>query len=153
MQVLVGIIAAGVALAAVPAGAQATASHTAMAKKASHPQGVVKVREATAGLAAQATVSADSAQKLALAQVPKGRVSSAELENEKGTLVYSYDVKTAGKRGVDEVLIDAKTGAVVSTTHETAAMEKKEAAASHRMSHASKKNVAKSAAAPAPAKP
>jgi uncharacterized membrane protein YkoI len=138
MQVLAALVAAGVALAAAPAGAQAKATHTAMAKKPARAQGVVKVREATAGLAAQATVSADSAQKLGLAQVPKGRVREAELEQENGTLVYSYDIKTAGKSGVDEVLIDAKTGAVVSNTHESAAAEKKEAAGEKKVAKASK---------------
>ncbi len=126
-QILVALVVAGAALAAAPAGAQATMSHGAMAKKMHAPQKLVKVKEASAGLAAQATVSADSAQKLALAQVPKGRIKEAELEEEKGMLVYSYDIKTHGKPGVDEVLIDAKTGAVVSNTHESMKAEKKEA--------------------------
>jgi uncharacterized membrane protein YkoI len=128
MQILVVLAAAGAALAtAVPAGAQAaTTTHSQVTKKTT--QSLVKVKEATAGLAAQATISADSAQKLALAQVPKGRIAEAELEEENGTLVYSYDIKTHGKSGVDEVLIDAKTGALVSKSHESAAAEKKEAA-------------------------
>ncbi|HEX8850824.1 MAG TPA: PepSY domain-containing protein [Gemmatimonadaceae bacterium] len=88
----------------------------------------VKVKEASAGLAAQATIGADSAQAIALAQVPNGRVREAELENEQGTLVYSYDIKVRGKSGVEEVLVDAKTGAVVSTKHESAAAERKEMA-------------------------
>ncbi len=127
-QILVALVVAGAALAAAPAGAQATMSHGAMAKKMHAPQKLVKVKEASAGLAAQATISADSAQKLALAQVPRGWIREAELEEEKGTLVYSYDIKAHGKSGVDEVLIDAKTGAVVSNTHESMKAEKKEAA-------------------------
>lgn len=88
----------------------------------------VKVKESSPGLAAQATVTADSAQRIALAQVPNGRVREAELEDEQGTLVYSYDIKVRGKSGVEEVLVDAKTGAVVSTKHESAAAERKEMA-------------------------
>ena len=147
LQVLIALVAAGAALAsAAPAGAQATTmKHESMAKRPMHAQGLVRVKEATAGLAAQATVSADSAQKLALAEVPKGRISEAELEEEKGTLVYSYDIKTHGKSGIDEVLIDAKTGAVVSKTHESAAAEKKEAAADKKAAKAAK---AKPAAKP-----
>ena len=129
MQLLAVLVAAGAALAtAAPAGAQAAMTHTAMSKKAAHAHHMVKVKEATPGLAAQATISADSAQKLALAQVPKGRIAEAELEEEKGTLVYSYDIKTHGKSGIDEVQIDAKTGALVSNSHENAAAEKKEMA-------------------------
>lgn len=120
-QILVALVAAGAVFAvAAPAGAQGT--------KATGPQALVKVKEATPGLAAQATVSADSAQKLALAQVSKGWIKEAELENEKGALVYSYDITVAGKSGIDEVLIDAKTGALVSKSHENAAAEKKEQA-------------------------
>ena len=117
IEVLVAIAMVGATLAVVaPAGAQAASSHPAMAKKAAHTQqGTVKVKEASSGLAAQATLSADSAQKIALAQVPHGWVREAELEQDSGTLVYSYDIKARGKSGVEEVLVDAKTGAVVST--------------------------------------
>ena len=101
-------------------------SHRVAAARSMRKAKTMKVKEETPGLAAQATISADSAQAIALAQVPNGRVREAELENDKGTLVYSYDVKAPGKSGVEEVLVDAKTGAVVSQTHESAAAEKKE---------------------------
>ena len=117
----------------------ARASRAAAGQKSRKPK-TMKVKEASAGLAAQATISADSAQAIALAQVPNGRIREAELENEKGTLVYSYDIKVPGKSGVEEVLVDAKTGAVVSTSHESAAAERKEAAGEHgtkRMTHKS----------------
>jgi uncharacterized membrane protein YkoI len=137
MQVLVALLAAGTALAvAAPAGAQAASSHPAMAKKAPAQQKTMKVKESTPGLAAQATISADSAQKLALATV-QGRVRTAELEQNKGTLVYSYDIKVRGKSGVEEVLIDAKTGAVVSQTHESAKTEAKEEAGEHKSAKSS----------------
>ncbi|MFL5560698.1 MAG: PepSY domain-containing protein [Gemmatimonadaceae bacterium] len=145
MEVLVALVVAGATFAvAAPAGAQAASSHPAMAKKAPAQQATMKVKESTAGLAAQATVSADSAQKLALAQVPRGRVREAELEQSNGTLVYSYDIKAAGKSGVDEVLIDAKTGALVSKTHESPKAEAKEKAAESKSSQAAKPASAKS---------
>lgn len=138
MEVLVALVVTGATLAiAAPAGAQAASSHPAMAKKAAPAQHTVKVKEATPGLAAQATISADSAQKIALAQVSRGWIREAKLLEENGTLVYSYDVKARGKSGVEEVMIDAKTGAVVSSKHETAKTEAKEAA--------SEKKVAKTA--------
>jgi hypothetical protein len=43
--------------------------------------------------------------------------------------MYSYDVKTEGRSGIDEVNIDAVTGKIIGFAHESAAMEKKEAAA------------------------
>ena len=157
IEVLVALVVAGATLAiAAPAGAQAASSHPAMAKKASSAQHTVKVKEATPGLAAQATISADSAQKIALAQVPRGRVREAALQEENGTLVYSYDIKARGKSGVEEVMVDAKTGAVVSTKHETAKTEAKEAASEKKVARTAKpksKPMSKSTVAPKPATP
>lgn len=116
----------------------ARASRAAAGPMSRKPK-TMKVKESTPGLAAQATVGADSAQAIALAQVPNGRIREAELENEKGTLVYSYDIKVPGKSGVDEVLVDAKTGAVVSRTHESAAAERKEAAGERGTKRATRK--------------
>jgi uncharacterized membrane protein YkoI len=156
IEVLVALVVAGATLAvAAPAGAQAASSHPAMAKKASPAaQHTVKVKEATPGLAAQATISADSAQKIALAQVSRGWVREAELQQENGTLVYSYDIKARGKAGVEEVMVDAKTGAVVSTKHETAKAEAKEAASEKKVTKAAKpksKPMSKETVAPKPA--
>jgi uncharacterized membrane protein YkoI len=156
IEMLVALVVTGATLAiAAPAGAQAASSHPAMAKKAApKAQATVKVKESTPGLAAQATISADSAQKIALGQVSRGWVREASLEQENGTLVYSYDVKARGKAGVEEVLVDAKTGAVVSTKHESARTEAKEAAAEKKASRPAKSGgakPAKSTAAPKPA--
>ena len=153
MEVLAAVVAAAATFAvAAPAGAQAASSHPAMAKKAPAAQATMKVKEESAGLAAQATVSADSAQKVALSQVPHGRVREAEIEQNKGTLVYSYDIKAPGKSGVDEVLVDAKTGAVVSKTHETAAAEAKEMASEKKAAPAAKKSSTTASASTKPAK-
>lgn len=78
---------------------------------------------------ARAVVTADSARKLALAQVPNGRIDEEEIEEEHGKLVFSFDIKVPGKTGVDEVLIDARTGALVSKSHETPRQAAQERAA------------------------
>jgi uncharacterized membrane protein YkoI len=106
---------AAVALAAAPAAAQAPAA------PAKH--------ETAAQLKAEAKVAEKAARATALAQVPGGRVSKYELERENGKLLYSYDIATKGKSGIDEVQVDAITGTVLSNKHETPAMEKAEAKA------------------------
>jgi uncharacterized membrane protein YkoI len=79
----------------------------------------VKIVEDKAGLWAQATLAPDSAIKIALARVPGGTITAAELEEEDGRLIYSFEIKVAGKSGEDEIHIDAKTGAVVKQEHES----------------------------------
>src|SRR4051812_59842 len=83
-------------------------------------------KEVPEALAKKAKISEDVAAKAAMARVPKGTIEAVELEEEKGKLIYSYDMKTAGKSGIDEVQVSALTGKVVSFAHETPADEKKE---------------------------
>src|SRR4051812_9738578 len=45
-----------------------------------------------AELKASAKISQDSAQRVALAEVPNGTISSVELEHEHHTTVYSFDI-------------------------------------------------------------
>lgn len=85
-----------------------------------------RMKEERPGLLAQATITPDSARSLALARVPGGRIEEAEIEMEDGRLVYSFDMAVSGKRGVEEVLIDAKTGAVISEEHESSRREREE---------------------------
>jgi hypothetical protein len=73
-----------------------------------------------AKLAKEAKISKEKAQEIALKKAP-GTVESSELEREKGTLVYSFDIKTG--KGVTEVLVSAIDGHVVSVSHETPAKE------------------------------
>lgn len=87
----------------------------------------VTVKEEKAGMLKMAKVASAAATATALAKVPGGAVQSAEIEKEGGKLVYSFDIKVAGKKGIEEVLIDATTGAVISVDHETPAAEAKEA--------------------------
>jgi uncharacterized membrane protein YkoI len=89
----------------------------------------VKVEESKPGLLKKAKVTADAAIATAQAKLPKAKLKSAEIEEENGKLIYSFDFETAGKTGIDEVNIDAITGKQVGTVeHESPASEKKEAA-------------------------
>ena len=79
-------------------------------------------------LAKKAKVTEEAAAKTALARVPKGEIQSVELEEEKGKLIYSYDIKVPGKSGIEEVAVSAVTGKILGVSHETPADEKREAA-------------------------
>jgi uncharacterized membrane protein YkoI len=89
----------------------------------------VQVTEETAGLFAKAAVSADSARALALAAVPGAMMTKGELEEEDGTLIYSFDLRVAGEEGVTEVHVDAMTGKVIRMEHEA---DEEEAAATRK---------------------
>ena len=84
----------------------------------------------TSALPGLAKISMADAQAKALARlkVASAEVASAELEIEQGCLVYSFDIKLAGKSGVEEVMIDAGTGKVVSQKHESSLQEAAEKA-------------------------
>lgn len=56
-------------------------------------------------------------------------MTEAELEAENGCLVYSFDVRVAGRSGIDEVLVDAGSGKVLQRHHESPKQEADEAAA------------------------
>jgi hypothetical protein len=86
-----------------------------------------KLSKKELALRAKATVGEDSARAIALKVVPGATVKTAELEEEKGKLIWSFDLKVAGKRGIEEVNIDAKTGKVLAHEHESDAAEAKEA--------------------------
>jgi len=96
-------------------------------------------KEIPDALAKKAKVTEDVAAKAAMARVPKGEIQTVELEEEKGKLIYSYDIKVAGKTGIDEVGVSAITGKVVAFAHETPADEKKEAAADAKAAAKKKK--------------
>src|SRR5689334_3203880 len=74
----------------------------------------------------KAKITKAEAKKIALAKVPKGKVKDAELEKEKGRLIWSFDIATPGTKDITEVQVDAVTGEVVSVEKETPADEKKE---------------------------
>ncbi len=84
-------------------------------------------REVPADLAAKATILETRAAEIALALVPGGTIESVELEEEDGKLLYSYDIRVAGKEGIEEIHVDAMTGEVLANEHETPEDEKAEA--------------------------
>jgi hypothetical protein len=85
------------------------------------------IKEETPGLAADAKVDPAKAREAALAKVPNGKIVKEELEKENGKLVYSFDIKDGTHPGIEEVMVDAVDGSVVSVEHEDAAKEADEA--------------------------
>ena len=63
---------------------------------------------------------------------------SGELEEEKGKLISSFDIKVAGKSGIEEVNVDARTGDVIAHEHETPKAEQAEAKAERAEKQATK---------------
>lgn len=108
----------GAALVLLGVGGRAEAQAAKPAARQAH--------EGQAALRKEAKIAERDARKTALAAVPGGKVRSHELERENGKLIYSYDIKVAGKPGVEEVNVDAMTGEVVAHEHEDAKAEAKE---------------------------
>ena len=79
-------------------------------------------------LASRAKITRAQAEATALKRAHGGTVKEAELEEENGKLVWSFDITRPGTRNLTEVLVDAITGKVVSTETETPAHEAAEAA-------------------------
>lgn len=77
---------------------------------------------------ARATITAEQAREAALRAVP-GTVKDSELEREHGQLIYSFEIKLAGKRdssqteslgkrGIVEVNVNAMDGSIVNIHRE-----------------------------------
>src|SRR5205085_10283207 len=77
-----------------------------------HAQASYK-RDLPDALAKRAKITEQAAAATAQKRVPTGTIQGVELEQEKGRLIYSYDMKVPGKSGVEEVNIDAMDGKVV----------------------------------------
>jgi uncharacterized membrane protein YkoI len=86
----------------------------------------VKLAEEKPGLAAKAKVTYQVALASAQARIPKGKLATAELEEEDGKLIYTLVFKTEGKKGQDEVNVDAATGRIVAVEHEKSDSDAKE---------------------------
>jgi uncharacterized membrane protein YkoI len=97
-----------------------SSSHAAPAKTTTH--------KAHSTTAMHPKLTLASAQAIAQAKVPGGKVKSHELENENGHLIYSFDFVVAGKSGIDEVNVDAMNGTVLAVAHEGPKAERKELA-------------------------
>jgi uncharacterized membrane protein YkoI len=82
-----------------------------------------KKADTQAEMQKEAKISMEKAKEIALKQVSNGKIKSSELEREHGKLIYSFDITVAGKSGVTEVNVDAITGNVISSKHETPAKE------------------------------
>ena len=82
-----------------------------------------------ASLMAKARITRSAAEKIALAKVPSGTVKSAELENERGALVWSFDIATPKSADIHEVLVNARNGKIVHTEIESPKAQAKENAA------------------------
>lgn len=128
MKNVTTLIAVGLVAMAATAGAQATPKGTA-AKPKSETKASGYRKDLPDSLTREAKVAEAAAAATALAKVPNGKIASVEIEREGGKLIYSYDIKVAGKSGIEEVTVDAMTGQTVGKVeHESAATEKKEAA-------------------------
>lgn len=85
----------------------------------------LKIKEDKPGLLARAKIAPEMALATAQAAVPKAKLASSEIEEEDGALVFVFNFRTAGARGEDEVLVDAMTGKLVKTEHESPESEAK----------------------------
>jgi len=86
----------------------------------------VRMKEERPGLLKKAKITPDAATTTAQAKVPGGKIVSAEIEEENGKLLFSFDIQTAGKSGIDEVNVDALDGTVLGVQHETPRDEARE---------------------------
>ncbi len=82
-------------------------------------------------LASMAKVTQADAQTTALGSFKdpsKATLKEAALEAEHGCLVYSFDIEVAGQKGVQEVQVDAGSGRILSSKHESPKAESAEKA-------------------------
>ncbi len=109
------------------------------AKQASLACSVHPKRGASAeSLATLATVHQADAERIAresLHTAASITVTEGELEVERGCLVYSFDMRVAGKNGAEEVGIDAGTGKVLFHEHESTKQEEAEKEAEKKGYH------------------
>jgi len=69
-------------------------------------------------LQAEAKVTEADARATALTKVPDGKIKEAELEREKGKLIWSFDIAKPNAEGISEVNVDAITGEIVAVEKE-----------------------------------
>ncbi len=73
---------------------------------------------------AQAKIGAEQARETALRAVP-GKVKESDLETEHGRLIYSFEIKRPGQRGITEVNVSAMDGSIVDIHREHAGKNRK----------------------------
>ena len=64
-------------------------------------------------LKTEAKITEADARAIALTKVPDGTIKEAELEREKGKLIWSFDIAKPNAEGIGEINVDAITGAIV----------------------------------------
>jgi uncharacterized membrane protein YkoI len=111
MQSIRTLVLAGAltAVASAFAGAQQVSNGT-VAKVAIDEPVRIKIKAGTEG---RARISPDRAKAIALTRVP-GQIAGGELTEENGRLVYEIKVLPEKKKTYSKVMIDARTGAVIS---------------------------------------
>lgn len=88
-----------------------------------------KANATTSDLKALAKVSLAQARKAAIASLRTKTaiaVKDGELEVEHDCLVYSFDLGVHGKTGIEEIMVDAGNGKVLSRDHESPPQESAE---------------------------
>ena len=88
--------------------------------------GLLSISAVAVASPARPAVSLRDAKRVALARVDGGTIKSAELERERGELIYSFDIIDRRRR-IIEVHVDANTGDVVGVEEESAQKERDEA--------------------------
>ncbi len=78
-----------------------------------------------ASLKKDARISIEEARAIALKKAP-GEIQEEELGKENGKLVYSFDIRATGQKGITEVQVSAIDGSIVSVGKESAADEAKD---------------------------
>lgn len=79
-----------------------------------------------------AMVSMEAARATALEKVPGGVLSSEELSRLGRKLVYVFDFRVEGKKGVDVVTVDAGDGTVLDVKHKSEWAARRDAQAKRR---------------------
>ena len=92
--------------------------------------------ETQAELQKEAHMTMVEARALAEKTNPKATIEAGEIEREGGKLIYSFDMKTVGRSGIDEVNINAMTGKLIANQHETPMDEQTEAVADRKAAKA-----------------
>jgi|SRR5687767_7562867 hypothetical protein len=64
-------------------------------------------------------IGMEEARAIAIEKVPGGEVASEELSRAAGKLIYIFELRLAGKKGVEVVIVDAIDGVVLQVTHKT----------------------------------
>jgi len=85
------------------------------------PKNLVAVLLLLSSITAHAAISRDTAEAIALRQVPGAEIAGGSLDRLDGRLVWSLDLTQPGSRNFTEVIVDAESGKVLRVRLETPA--------------------------------